>query len=82
MRGGHVIRNGRRVAEPYIQACGGGEGCDFPRPVVVPAGEYVMLGDNRGASDDSRFWGPVPRGWVLGQVKRCSALGLHCTPRR
>jgi signal peptidase I len=25
-----------------------------------------MMGDNRGASDDSRFWGPVPREWFIG----------------
>ena len=29
---------------------------------------YVM-GDNRGASLDSRFWGPVPVSWVIGQAR-------------
>ncbi len=27
-----------------------------------------MMGDNRGESDDSRFWGPVPTGWIIGQA--------------
>ena len=27
-----------------------------------------MMGDNRGASDDSRYWGPVPRDWIIGQA--------------
>ena len=27
-----------------------------------------MMGDNRGASDDSRYWGPVPRDWIIGKA--------------
>jgi signal peptidase I len=42
--------------------------CNFPKPIVVPAGDYFMLGDNRRASDDSRFWGPVKRSWIIGVV--------------
>jgi hypothetical protein len=25
-----------------------------------------MMGDNRGESDDSRFYGPVPTAWIVG----------------
>jgi signal peptidase I len=27
-----------------------------------------MMGDNRGASDDSRFWGPMPADSIVGQA--------------
>lgn len=69
---GHVIRNGVREGDPYINPCPASQSgaCNFPKPVVVPAADYFMLGDNRGASDDSRFWGPIKRGWIVGVVKR------------
>ena len=37
-------------------------------PVTVPANQYFVMGDNRGEYDDSRFWGPVPIGWVIGDA--------------
>jgi signal peptidase I len=74
--GGHVFRNGKRVDEPYVRACTGG-GCDFPRDVTVPAGHWFMMGDNRGDSDDSRYWGPVPRDWLIGE-----AFATYWPPKR
>ena len=35
--------------------------------LVVPAGHYMMLGDNRYQSKDSRYWGLVPRENVRGR---------------
>ena len=35
--------------------------------LVVPAGEYFMLGDNRNHSKDSRFWGFVPRSAIIAR---------------
>jgi signal peptidase I len=74
---GHVILNGKRQEESFIRPCGGGSDCDFPREVTVPADHYFMMGDNRGASDDSRFWGPVPRDWIIG-----GAFATYWPPKR
>jgi signal peptidase I len=63
---GHVIRNGVPEKDSYIAPCGSDPSCNFPTPIVVPPGHYFMMGDNRGESDDSRFWGPVPSGWLIG----------------
>jgi signal peptidase I len=67
VRNGHVVRNGVFQKEPYINPCGGGPDCNL-RQIVVPKGEYFMMGDNRGESDDSRYWGPVPRKWIIGDA--------------
>jgi signal peptidase I len=64
--GGHVYRNGAREHDPYINPCGSDPSCNFRKPIKIPPGDYFMMGDNRGASDDSRFWGPVPDKWVIG----------------
>jgi signal peptidase I len=63
---GHVIRNGRMEKAPYAQPCTAGIFCTFPKTFVVPPGDYFMMGDNRGESDDSRFWGPIRQSWVIG----------------
>lgn len=63
---GHVIRNGVREKDGYIAPCGMDSSCNFRTTITVPPGDYFMMGDNRGESDDSRFWGPVPDKWVIG----------------
>jgi signal peptidase I len=68
IREGHVIRNGQREADSYIRPCGPDSRCNFPVPIKIPAGHWFMMGDNRGESDDSRFWGPVPTGWIIGDA--------------
>jgi signal peptidase I len=63
---GHVYRNGKREKDSYIDRCDGAAECNFPVPIKIPPGHWFMMGDNRGRSDDSRFWGPVPTGWIVG----------------
>ena len=74
VRAGHVYRrtsgSGKfvRESDPYIRACGISPECDFPVPIKIPAGHWFLMGDNRGASDDSRLSGPVPTAWIVGVV--------------
>jgi len=63
---GHVVLNGKRQSDSYTRPCQSPDGCDFPKEIRIPKGYYFMMGDNRGSSDDSRFWGPVPKKWIIG----------------
>ena len=77
---GHVIRNGKRQRDPYVSdSCAGdiGRGCNLRTPIEIPPGHWFMMGDNRGESDDSRFWGPVPRQWIIGD-----AFATYWPPKR
>jgi signal peptidase I len=71
---GHVYRRAAgttqfvREHDPYIRECGASAECNFPTPIRIPAGHWFMMGDNRGESDDSRFWGPVPTSWIVGEA--------------
>jgi len=66
IKNGHVWRNGLEEKGSYVQRCVGASDCTFAKTIVVPPGEYYMMGDNRGISDDSRYWGPVPQKWIIG----------------
>jgi signal peptidase I len=68
IRDGHVVRNGRLESEPLVVSCGRGPECERPRAIRVVEGSVFLMGDNRGSSQDSRFWGPVPVSWVIGEA--------------
>jgi signal peptidase I len=77
VRNGHVVLNGKVQKESFAEPCGGGSDCDLPREITIPAGHWYMMGDNRGASADSRIWGPVPKKWIIG-----GAFATYWPPKR
>ena len=64
---GNPIVNGQPIDQSdwTIRKC---PSCDFTEEITIPEDHYFMMGDNRGSSDDSRFWGPVPRDWMIGEA--------------
>ena len=66
MENGVVYIDGKRLIEPYIKA--DRRGTDTRPARTVQPGQYLMLGDNRTQSCDSRTWGTVPEGNLIGKV--------------
>jgi hypothetical protein len=61
---GTLVVNGQPVAEPYVS---------FPdharsRRNTVPPHSIYVLGDNRAESEDSRTWGPIDEGAIIGKA--------------
>ena len=60
----HVWVNGVQLKEPYISAPVNPSAMEWK----VPPGQYFVLGDNRPVSDDSRYWGYVPKSYIVGEA--------------
>ena len=77
LRNKKVYVNGNPLDEPYVHfleaAHGSSEVTSFDvreryGPVTVPAGQYFVMGDNRDNSQDSRYWGFLPRHYIKGKA--------------
>jgi signal peptidase I len=82
MRNKKIYINGKLLDEPYVHFLfpisdsegpgdadfsGGGVQRNYG-PVTIPPDMYFMMGDNRDNSEDSRYWGFMPRSYVKGKA--------------
>jgi signal peptidase I len=72
-RNGFVYLNGERLDEDYLPE---GTVTDELPPTEVPEGEVFVMGDNRGDSQDSRKFGPIPEDAIIGRAF-IKVLPLH-----
>jgi signal peptidase I len=77
LRNKRVYVNGHPLDEPYVHfldpSQGSAEVTSFDvreryGPVTVPSGQYFVMGDNRDNSQDSRYWGFLPRHYIKGKA--------------
>ena len=65
---GEVFINGQLIDQPWLTASARAD----PGPPIesqkIPAGDVFVMGDNRGSSDDSRDYGPIPESLIVGRA--------------
>ena len=65
-KAGYVYIDGKKLNEPYVLP--DRRDARTIAPIKIPSGHYFMMGDNRQSSCDSRAWGTVPKGNLIGKV--------------
>ncbi len=71
VQGGEVFVNGQRLKESYLPANLTTNAGDFLRAgqdYQIPEDNYIVFGDNRPHSSDSRAWGPVVKEDIIGKA--------------
>jgi signal peptidase I len=77
LRNKKVYIDGQPLDEPYVHFLeGAAEGQEVTQfdvrerygPVQIPEGQYFVMGDNRDNSQDSRYWGFLPRHYIKGKA--------------
>lgn len=76
VRDGQVRVDGAPIEEQYLTA---NTYYSLP-PLVVPTGQFFVLGDNRNNSFDSHIFGPVPRDLILGMAFPLPYVDLRLRP--
>jgi signal peptidase I len=71
VKGGRVYINDKLLVEPYIADTvytSGGSFLPDGENYTIPSGQYIVMGDNRDHSSDSRFWGPITKKVMSGRA--------------
>ncbi|MGA2036259.1 MAG: signal peptidase I [Acidimicrobiales bacterium] len=69
-----VYIDGKELNEPWLPkdtptlSSPNDEPWNLSHPYTIPKGEYFVMGDNRTISEDSRYFGPIPKSLIVGRV--------------